>query len=195
MICIYNNPNDRQDLLDLLQGEVADDVPYLWAYQQTEFRTWGTWLHGDGLIYNPMHDIYFYHVYKMNSPDPYSETTPQISHPDDIEMVVGTTGLNVTWIATDFFRDTFEISKDGVIIDSGDWTSYELNASLDGLTLGVHNFTLMVTNLGGNSASDSVIVTVVSDFNLTQTLVLVISIGSLGVIVVVIVLFVKRKRG
>jgi len=42
----------------------AEEAPYLWVYQATEFRTWRAWLHGDGLVYNPMHGFYFYHMYK-----------------------------------------------------------------------------------------------------------------------------------
>ena len=58
------SPEDRLVLLSLIQETVGQDVPYLWLAQETEFRVWRSWLQGDGLIYNPMHDIYFYHVYK-----------------------------------------------------------------------------------------------------------------------------------
>ncbi|MFX1484098.1 MAG: ABC transporter substrate-binding protein [Promethearchaeota archaeon] len=50
----YNKMNDR----------LAEISPYLWVYQSKSFRTWRTWLHGDGLIYNPMHQYYYYHIYK-----------------------------------------------------------------------------------------------------------------------------------
>jgi peptide/nickel transport system substrate-binding protein len=55
---------DRLQYLDLIQEQIAQDVPYLWLAQEGEFRTWRLWLLGDGLLFDPMHDIYFYNVYK-----------------------------------------------------------------------------------------------------------------------------------
>ena len=57
----------RLDILSLLQYYVAEDNPYLWLGQETEFRVWRAWLYGDGLVFNPMHDIYFYNVYKTEA--------------------------------------------------------------------------------------------------------------------------------
>ncbi|RLI55336.1 MAG: hypothetical protein DRO87_09115 [Candidatus Thorarchaeota archaeon] len=62
---IETDPDERNRLYSLIQEKMAEDAPYLWMYQPTEFRTWRAWLHGDGLVYNPMHSIYFYHVYKI----------------------------------------------------------------------------------------------------------------------------------
>jgi peptide/nickel transport system substrate-binding protein len=58
------DPDERNRLYSLIQEQLAEDAPYLWMYQPTEFRTWRAWLHGDGLVYNPMHGAYFYHMYK-----------------------------------------------------------------------------------------------------------------------------------
>lgn len=58
------DPAQRQIYLDHIQEKMAVESPYIWVYQSREFRTWRTWLMGDGLIYNPMHDIYFYHLWK-----------------------------------------------------------------------------------------------------------------------------------
>jgi peptide/nickel transport system substrate-binding protein len=54
----------RKEYYDRINDILADESPYLWVYQSTEFRTWRAWLHGDGLVYNPMHGVYFYHLYK-----------------------------------------------------------------------------------------------------------------------------------
>jgi len=61
---IETNLVERARLYSLIQEQLAEDAPYLWMYQPTEFRTWRAWLHGDGLVYNPMHQVYFYHMYK-----------------------------------------------------------------------------------------------------------------------------------
>jgi peptide/nickel transport system substrate-binding protein len=54
----------RKTYYDRINDILAEESPYLWVYQSTEFRTWRAWMHGDGLVYNPMHGIYFYHLYK-----------------------------------------------------------------------------------------------------------------------------------
>ena len=54
----------RNGYYSQIQEILAEDAPYLWMYQPTEFRTWRAWLRGDGLAYNPMHQVYFYHLYK-----------------------------------------------------------------------------------------------------------------------------------
>jgi len=61
------NVSQRQIYLNHIQEDVAEESPYIWAYQVKEFRTWRSWLRGSGLVYNPMHDIYFFHLYKVFS--------------------------------------------------------------------------------------------------------------------------------
>ncbi len=61
---IETNTTLRQKYFDRIQEAVAEDCPYLWVYQVVEFRTWRTWLFGDGLTFNPMHSYYWFHVYK-----------------------------------------------------------------------------------------------------------------------------------
>ncbi|MFX1482068.1 MAG: ABC transporter substrate-binding protein [Promethearchaeota archaeon] len=59
------NVSQRQTYLDNIQEVAAEESPYIWVYQVTEFRTWRSWLRGYGLAYNPMHGIYFYYLYKV----------------------------------------------------------------------------------------------------------------------------------
>ena len=61
---VETDPEDRQQYFDWIQETVAEDTPYLWVYQIVEFRAWRTWMHGDGLTYNPMHSYYLFHLYK-----------------------------------------------------------------------------------------------------------------------------------
>jgi peptide/nickel transport system substrate-binding protein len=72
------DPFQRQIYFNQIQDAVADEAPYIWAYQQVEFRTWRNWTSGDGLIFNPMRDIYFYHLIKdytmYTQPYPYLES-------------------------------------------------------------------------------------------------------------------------
>jgi peptide/nickel transport system substrate-binding protein len=54
----------RQQYFNWIQDKVADEAPYIWAYQAVEFRTWRNWTCGDGLVFNPVREIYFYHLIK-----------------------------------------------------------------------------------------------------------------------------------
>ena len=94
----------------------------------------------------------------------------------------------------------------------GDWITY----NVDGLSVGVYNFTLEILDTFAETASDTVIVTVNPQTTATidttpttpdtttsnstgvggiQEFTLVISIGSTLVIVIVIVLMLRTKRG
>jgi len=58
------NQTLRMEYYNKINDICAAQAPYLWAYQAVEFTCYRAWLHGDGLIYNPMHDQYFYNMYK-----------------------------------------------------------------------------------------------------------------------------------
>ncbi|MBN2228115.1 MAG: hypothetical protein JW779_00880 [Candidatus Thorarchaeota archaeon] len=93
-----NNPTLRQIYFNNIQNAVADEAPYIWGYQKIEFQTWRDWLRGDGLVFNPMRDVYFYHISKD-----YSGTvvTNQIPWPSFIELASISW---VTYILADYFK-------------------------------------------------------------------------------------------
>jgi peptide/nickel transport system substrate-binding protein len=90
---VTDTQNERLQTLDLLQEAVAQDIPYLWLAQKTEFRVWRSWLQGDGLEYNPMHDIYFYHIYKVGV------TNPIFQDPLQFYLILGI-AIEIVIIAT-----------------------------------------------------------------------------------------------
>ena len=61
---IETNATIRQQYFDWIQESVAEDCPYLWVYQVIDFRTWRSWLQGEGLTFNPMHGFYWFHMFK-----------------------------------------------------------------------------------------------------------------------------------
>ncbi|MFX1415856.1 MAG: ABC transporter substrate-binding protein [Promethearchaeota archaeon] len=153
------DPDTRMGYYNHINDLLAEDTPYLWLCQPTEFRTWRTWLYGDGLIYNPMHDVYFYHVYKTYN----DATPPQIDHPEDMSYTQFTTGHSLTWNATDVNPWSYTIYLDDAPVKSGAWNSSSevIAISVDGLGLGTHNCTILFTDIADNAASDEVMVTVV----------------------------------
>jgi len=53
------------------------------------------------------------------------------------------------------------IYQNGVLVDDGTWDSNEIIISIDALDFGVYNLTLVLTDVGGNFASDTVFITVI----------------------------------
>jgi ABC-type transport system substrate-binding protein len=59
------DPVVRQDIYNQIQELAAYDCAYLWLYLPKEFTTFGAWLNGIGMRYQPMSSYYYiYHVYK-----------------------------------------------------------------------------------------------------------------------------------
>jgi peptide/nickel transport system substrate-binding protein len=56
------DPTARNALYLLIQEAIVDHVAYIWAYQAQSFHVEN--IHSFGYVYNPMHDMYFFHYYK-----------------------------------------------------------------------------------------------------------------------------------
>ncbi|MCK5151742.1 MAG: hypothetical protein KAQ65_07875, partial [Candidatus Thorarchaeota archaeon] len=91
-------------------------------------------------------------------------TPPEIDSPSDVLYDEGQGGYSITWDPTDSYPVSYIIYKEGIPVKSGDWnsTGETISISVDGLTVGTYNFTLAVTDIGGNTVTDSVDV-IVSD--------------------------------
>ncbi|MBD3406278.1 MAG: hypothetical protein GF411_09230 [Candidatus Lokiarchaeota archaeon] len=88
-------------------------------------------------------------------------STPFINHPADIQYMIGQTGFDITWFVSDSYPDSFELYRNGTLIDSGDWDGSDISLSLDSLdTEGIYNYTLVVFSECEESSSDTVLVTV-----------------------------------
>jgi len=83
---------------------------------------------------------------------------PIISSPLDFIMEQASTGNYILWTVTDKTPDSYEVYLNESIYESSDSIISEVNINIDGLGLGAHNFTLVVYDLVGNHASDTVIV-------------------------------------
>ncbi|MHA2364251.1 MAG: Heimdall-CTERM domain-containing surface protein [Candidatus Hodarchaeales archaeon] len=86
-----------------------------------------------------------------------------VSTPNDLTLGAGTTGTSLSWVVTDSNPATYELFINSVLNESGTWNSgIAISYSLDGLTPGTYNFTLIVTNNYNLNGIDSVIVTITS---------------------------------
>ncbi|TFH03516.1 MAG: DUF2341 domain-containing protein, partial [Candidatus Thorarchaeota archaeon] len=125
-------------------------------------------------------------------------TAPILNHPTDIIGNIASTSIQISWQPTDLLPFNYAIFENGTQVDSGTWTSGEyLNYTLDDLTLSSYNVTIVVWDTSGNYARDTVLVNIEegSIQPIGDYLVVTISIGSIGVIVVIVGLICRNKGG
>jgi len=89
---------------------------------------------------------------------------PTVDSPADIEYEEETTGYNILWTPLDDYPVSYEILRDGLVIESDVWDGSQISIDIDGLLPGIYIFRLVVFDEGGNSASNSVVVTVTEKF-------------------------------
>lgn len=119
---------------------------------------------------------------------------PIVSSPDDINFTIGTTGEEISWKPHDYLLDSYEILRNGTLTQSGPLVEDNPHViiSLDGLEVGVWNFTIVVTDFLMNSVSDTVFVTVKSGFAIgSEVLLIAAGVGAVAIIGIVIIM---RRR-
>ncbi|MFQ5832796.1 MAG: hypothetical protein ACE5H4_08855, partial [Candidatus Thorarchaeota archaeon] len=90
-------------------------------------------------------------------------TSPVIDSPSDVTYNEGDTGNSITWSPSDLHPSLYDVFRNGTLIHSSAWnsTSETITISVDGLPFGVFNYTIVVTDIGDNTASDQVMVIVI----------------------------------
>ena len=96
-------------------------------------------------------------------------TTPTIDSPIDISYIDGDTGNLIIWNPSDLNPGNYSIFRDDVIVSSGVWNGESISIPVDSLSPGLYNYTLTVYDIGGNDASDTVMVTVTPSVTTTVT--------------------------
>ncbi len=167
---------------DLLESEItmaptidSEDI-YFFGYSwettnfDLEYSVHTDYLKMDGfLAYNTVvvtnstsSEVYATITIERLNLEPYTDrTAPTISSPDDIEMTEGLMGITINWTGSDENPTLYEIYVDGILEDSGSWTSgAAITESLDGLAVGTYNYTIVLIDIAANTVTDQVIVTV-----------------------------------
>ena len=90
---------------------------------------------------------------------------PTIDSPSDLSYIQGETGNDITWTPFDQFPLFYVVFRNGSDVRWGLWNSSSeiVTVNVDGLQPDVYNYTLVVSDIGNNNASDSVYVTVNPD--------------------------------
>jgi hypothetical protein len=111
-------------------------------------------------------DIYSNDTLNIWSTETYAfvidDTDPVLDSPNDVSYSEGASGNTIVWNPTDIHPLSYSAEQNGTIMKSGSWNSTmeSVTISIDGLTLGVYNYTVVATDEAGNSISDMVLVTV-----------------------------------
>ncbi len=106
--------------------------------------------------------------------------------PDDVVYARGDGGLVRTWTVTDDFKSRYTIVVDGFVKIDKDWTSETIDFDFAGLDEGIHWVELTVYDIGGNSASSAVMVTVTPATTVVYLAMAGLAVGAIIVFVFVI---------
>ncbi|MBY8996321.1 MAG: hypothetical protein KGD60_01220 [Candidatus Thorarchaeota archaeon] len=96
-------------------------------------------------------------------------TPPVLDSPADIQYEQLTTGNGITWNPSDINPISYSIIRNGTVVNSGGWIGSSIFILVDWLIPGSYNFTIIVTDIDGNSASDTVMVIVTPSATSTET--------------------------
>ncbi|TFG07613.1 hypothetical protein EU538_08540 [Candidatus Thorarchaeota archaeon] len=94
------------------------------------------------------------------NPFVYGLVPPRIDQPPDIEYNVGSTGHSIQWHPSASHPDSYDLFVNGTLIESGEWVDNNFTVDIDGWDVGVYNCTLVVRDITGNTARDTVMVVV-----------------------------------
>ncbi|MCH8908628.1 MAG: BMP family ABC transporter substrate-binding protein, partial [Candidatus Heimdallarchaeota archaeon] len=87
---------------------------------------------------------------------------PEISSPDDITYEIGSTGNQIIWTVADLYPDVYNVTENGSLaVSDVMWSSGVITLNIDGLDIGLHDFTINLYDSSGNMISDSVNVIVI----------------------------------
>ncbi|MHA2313655.1 MAG: metallophosphoesterase family protein, partial [Candidatus Thorarchaeota archaeon] len=119
-----------------------------------------------------------------------------IDSPTDIEYEEGTTGHSIVWNPSDPNPDRFELFRDDTLLDSGTWDGSAITVSVDGLSVGTYNYTIVVYDTSDHSIGDTVIVEVTEapppEPPLPMELI-VISMAAVVTVIIIVIVFRKRE--
>ncbi|MDF1538860.1 MAG: hypothetical protein P1Q69_08155 [Candidatus Thorarchaeota archaeon] len=88
---------------------------------------------------------------------------PTITHLPNSEAFVEATEQTLTWQVSDLHPDGYILIIDDEEVESGDWIPGSLEVNIDGLAEGVHEIVMIVLDIDGNDANDTLLVLFISD--------------------------------
>ncbi|MBY9007143.1 MAG: hypothetical protein KGD63_10320 [Candidatus Lokiarchaeota archaeon] len=133
--------------------------------------TWAAVGAGNSSLDLTIYDLVDMHTNTIGTPNAIDESVvveiaptqaPVLSYPLAFDYQEGTTGHSIIWIATDDNPTTYIITQNGTIVASGSWSSGDsITVSVDGLSVGIYQYTCTINDGDGLSDSNFVMVKVV----------------------------------
>lgn len=87
-------------------------------------------------------------------------SAPFLTHIADYEFVAGDKNAKLSWVAYDLHPANYTIKLDGVILTQNPWDGSDINLILVGWTVGIYLVEITVNDESGNTAYDSLEITV-----------------------------------
>lgn len=121
-------------------------------------------------------------------------TTPEIiSSPSELTFDYGSTGNNVTWIATDLDSDSYIVLMNNTFFVEDNWSNgTEIVVDLDSLNVGSYNCTIVICDSSGNDIRDTVFINVKGTI-ISEYIFLSLSLITIQT-VIILSLYIKRKK-
>ena len=95
------------------------------------------------------------------------DTTVPVVSGDDDQEINDVDSIQLNWTCTDLYPDSYVLYQNGSSVLNDDWDGSDITYLVN-LTAGVYNFTLVISDTSGNSAMDTVMVTII-DTSTTST--------------------------
>ncbi|MDH5401579.1 MAG: hypothetical protein OEY49_03730 [Candidatus Heimdallarchaeota archaeon] len=103
------------------------------------------------------------HISSYSNPVISDNVSPDISSPNDVTYIVGSTGNSIVWTVGDTHPDVYNITLHGIEYRSTtNWVNGTITLNIDGLEVGTYTFIIWVYDTYNNKGTDSVSVTVIS---------------------------------
>ncbi|MGV9103939.1 MAG: NosD domain-containing protein [Candidatus Thorarchaeota archaeon] len=97
------------------------------------------------------------------APKPWPLDSPTLDNPDNLTYTRGEDGNSISWSPSDVHPHNYTILRNGTTVLEGGWSGSDITIDVNGLNPGFYNYTLVVRDLGGNTAQDTVFVNVLKD--------------------------------
>lgn len=122
-------------------------------------------------------------------------TAPTINHPVDIMIYPTDTSVSISWDPDDLKPENYEIYQNSTLVTTGTWNNTSIVYNISNLEPGTYEYQIIVYDSSGNSVSDIVLIVVeeIPGGFIPLDLTLVISIGSIVVIVVIVGVICRSK--
>ena len=136
-------------------GSYSNGVPIVIDIDGKGAGIWNFTIYVNDTSGNSAVDMVIIEVFEIDIDD------PTITNPPDYSYNFSTTGHNILWNATDENPYMFYVYRNGSLYDSGSYTNDTfIDVDIDGLNVGMWNFTVYVNDTFGNFITDLVFILV-----------------------------------